>query len=68
MHRGRLAGATKGLSTDLKLDLLGFCHPAGSVEDFHRDEIALGVVVEDYAGLVLIALGDRGIFIENESS
>jgi len=31
---------------------------AGGVEDLDAEEIAVGVVVEDDAGLVLVALGD----------
>src|SRR2546426_9217610 len=41
-------------------------HPLGSVQHLQPDDVAVPIVVEDHAGLVLIALFDRGIAEQDE--
>ena len=50
-----------GLTDDCEVDDGGVFDRARCVEQFQRDQVALGIVVEDDARAVLIALGDRGV-------
>lgn len=51
----------------LEFDPAHTADPLGRVEDFQRDEIAVGVVVEAHARLVLVALRDPHIRLQNDA-
>ncbi len=48
----------QGSTGEAEVSAVGVGDAGGGVEDFEADEVALGVVVEDDAGLVLVGLGD----------
>src|SRR5215472_7206578 len=50
-----------GSSHGLEFDPARVADPLGSIEDLQRDQVSVLVIVENDAGLVFVALGDRGI-------
>src|SRR5579875_548165 len=56
-----------GSPRDLELQPARFGHPLGSVEDLQGDQVALGIVVEDDARPLLLALRNGGVVAEDDA-
>ncbi len=60
--QGRLTADQELRLRGLEFNLFGLCDATRGVQDFERYEVALGVVVEDHAGLILVTFGDGALF------
>ena len=55
------------LTNRLQFHSIGMADALRRVENFQRDEIALGIVVKNDAGLVLVTFGDDRPLLQNKS-